>query len=51
VLIDPEDLAVAVHNLFSQEARDEMGALRIRKNKKPAPRKMAKQPPISGPTT
>jgi predicted type IV restriction endonuclease len=34
VLIDPEDLAVAVHNLFSQQARDEMGPLRIRKRKK-----------------
>ncbi len=34
VLIDPEDLAVAVHNLFSQEARDEMGPLRIRKRRK-----------------
>ncbi|MEX2310132.1 MAG: type I restriction enzyme HsdR N-terminal domain-containing protein [Pirellulales bacterium] len=34
VLIDPEDLAVAVHNMFSQEARDEMGPLRIRKSKK-----------------
>jgi len=34
VFIDPEDLAVAVHELFAQEARDEMGPLRIRKNKK-----------------
>ena len=51
VLIDPEDLAVAVHEMFSQEARDEMGPLRIRKNKKPAPKKTIKQPPISGPTT
>jgi predicted type IV restriction endonuclease len=60
VLIDPEDLAVAVHNMFSQEARDEMGPLRIRKNRKPrmtvakpATKKPAasKQPPISGLTT
>ena len=36
VLIDPEDLAVAVHNLFTQEARDEMGPLRIYKKKKKA---------------
>lgn len=33
VLIDQEDLAEAVHNLFSQEARDEMGPVRIRKHK------------------
>lgn len=36
VLIDPEDLAVAAHALFSQEARDEMGPLRIRKKRKVA---------------
>lgn len=34
VLIDEEDLADAVHKLFTQEARDEMGPLRIRKRKK-----------------
>jgi predicted type IV restriction endonuclease len=51
VLIDPEDLAVAVHNMFSQEARDEMGPLRIRKSKKPraaaAKPVVAKLPPAS----
>jgi predicted type IV restriction endonuclease len=43
VLIDPEDLAVAVHNLFSQEARDEMGPLRIRKQRK-LPKKPGAKP-------
>jgi hypothetical protein len=33
VLIDLEDLAEAVHNMFTQEAREEMGPLRIRKRK------------------
>jgi hypothetical protein len=33
-MIDPEDLAEAVHGMFSQEAREEMGPLRIRKRKK-----------------
>jgi predicted type IV restriction endonuclease len=47
VLIDPEDLAVAVHNMFSQEARDEMGPLRIRKSKKPKPKVAVKAPPLS----
>ena len=50
VMIDPEDLAVAVHNMFTQEARDEMGPLRIRKRKvkaKPKPvAKVAKASPI-----
>jgi hypothetical protein len=50
VLIDPEDLAVAVHNLFSQEARDEMGPLRIRKIRKPksktAHKSEIKAPPL-----
>jgi len=36
VMIDPEDLAEAVHAMFTQEARDEMGPLRIRKKKKKA---------------
>jgi predicted type IV restriction endonuclease len=34
VMIDPEDLAEAVHAMFTQEARDEMGPLRIRKRRK-----------------
>jgi predicted type IV restriction endonuclease len=34
VMIDPEDLAVAIHEMFSQEAREEMGPLRIRKKRK-----------------
>ena len=42
VLIDPEDLAVAVHDLFTQEAREEMGPLRIRKR-----RKKAKSQPVT----
>jgi hypothetical protein len=33
-MIDPEDLAEAVHAMFTQEARDEMGPLRIRKQRK-----------------
>lgn len=61
VRIDPEDLAVAVHNMFSQEAREEIGPLRIRKTRKksvtPAAGKTKmtkkvtdKQPPIAAPT-
>jgi hypothetical protein len=41
VLIDPEDLAVAVHGMFTQEARDEMGPLRIRKSAKQKPKTSA----------
>jgi len=50
VMIDPEDLAVAVHSMFTQEARDEMGPLRIRKRKKATPKAKAKvsSPPIAG---
>jgi predicted type IV restriction endonuclease len=50
VLIDPEDLAVAVHNMFAQEARDEMGPLRIRKRKrKVKPKTDAVTPPVQQP--
>jgi predicted type IV restriction endonuclease len=34
VRIDPEDLAQAVQSMFSQEAREEIGPLRIRKTRK-----------------
>jgi hypothetical protein len=58
VRIDPEDLAEAVHNMLSMEAREEIGPLRIRKTRKktvkPAVAKkkttkevMIKQPPIA----
>ena len=46
-MIDPEDLAVAVHEMFSQEARDEMGPLRIRKRRKVARKPKAKSTPAS----
>jgi predicted type IV restriction endonuclease len=60
VRIDPEDLAQAVHNMFSQEAREEIGPLRIRKTRKipvksPTEKKKGtkvvtdKQPPIVAP--
>ena len=45
VLIDPEDLAVAVHEMLSQEARDEIGPLRIRKKRKPKDKPRAKASP------
>jgi predicted type IV restriction endonuclease len=39
VMIDPEDLALAIQAMFSQEAREEIGPLRIRKRrKKPKPK-------------
>ncbi len=41
VLIDQEDLAVAIHEMFTQESRDEMGPLRIRKRKGKAKQKPA----------
>jgi predicted type IV restriction endonuclease len=47
VMIDPEDLAVAVHEIFSQEARDEMGPLRIRKRRKVARKPDAKSTPAA----
>jgi hypothetical protein len=61
VRIDPEDLAEAVHNMFSQEAREEIGPLRIRKTRKkpakmPTTKRKAvkvvsdKQPPITSST-
>jgi len=34
VLIDPEDLAKAMHGILSQEAREEMGPARIRKRRR-----------------
>jgi predicted type IV restriction endonuclease len=34
VMIDPEDLAIAVRDLFSLEAREQMGPLRIRKRRR-----------------
>jgi predicted type IV restriction endonuclease len=38
LLIDEEDLANAIHDLFSGEAREQMGPMRIRRRaKKPAP--------------
>lgn len=45
VMIDQEDLAVAVHEMFSQEARDEMGPLRIRKRRKAVRKPDAKSAP------
>lgn len=48
VLIDPEDLAVAVHEMFSQDARDEMGPLRIRKRRKATGKPVAKIPTGAG---
>jgi hypothetical protein len=47
VMIDPEDLAVAVHEMFSQEARDEMGPLRIRKRRKVVRKPDAKSTPAA----
>lgn len=49
VMIDPEDLAVALHEMLSQEARDEMGPLRIRKRRKAAPKSrnaIDRSPPV-----
>lgn len=43
VMIDPEDLAYAVHELFTQEAREEMGPLRIRKRRKVTRRSKVKE--------
>ena len=34
VLIDPEDLAIAVQDMFSAEAREEIGPVKIRKRRK-----------------
>ena len=34
LLIDPEDLAKALHDLLSQEAREQIGPMRIRKKRK-----------------
>jgi predicted type IV restriction endonuclease len=50
VLIDQEDLAVAVHEMFTQEARDEMGPLRIRKRRSKAKQKSALAPDAKLPT-
>ncbi len=50
VLIDQEDLAVAVHEMFTQEARDEMGPVRIRKRKRNAKHKSAISPSTKLPT-
>ncbi len=47
VMIDPEDLAVAVHEMFSQEARDQMGPLRIRKRRKASRKSDAKSTPAA----
>lgn len=48
VLIDQEDLAVAVHNMFTQDARDDMGPLKIRKKKsKGKPKPAVKTPPAA----
>ena len=61
VRIDPEDLAAALHNMLSQESREEIGPLRIRKTrrrpvkpptekKKTAPKEVTiQQPPITAP--
>jgi len=38
VLIDPEDLAKAVHGMFSQDAREEMGPPRVRRKRRAATR-------------
>ena len=37
-LIDPEDLAKALHELFTPEAREQMGPVKIRRSKKRKPR-------------
>jgi hypothetical protein len=34
LLIDQEDLAKAIHDMMCQEAREEIGRIRIRKRKK-----------------
>ncbi len=38
ILIDPEDLAVAIHEMFSTEAREQIGPLKIRRKPKPRSR-------------
>jgi predicted type IV restriction endonuclease len=47
VMIDPEDLAVAVHDMFSAEAREEIGPVRIRKKRKVARKPDAKSSAIA----
>ena len=47
VMIDPEDLAVAVHDMFSAEAREEIGPVRVRKKRKVTRKPDAKSSPIS----
>ena len=47
ILVDPEDLAKALHDLFTTEARESMGPVKIRKSKKSQKRKRnpARRPP------
>lgn len=48
VLIDEEDLASAIHEMFSTEAREQIGPLRIRWKRTP---RAAKSPPESAPVS
>jgi predicted type IV restriction endonuclease len=45
VLIDTEDLAKAIHEMLSQEAREELGRVRIRKKRR-SPRKPTASAPL-----
>jgi hypothetical protein len=37
VLIDPEDLAAAIHDMLSQEAREEIGPVKVRRKRRKQP--------------
>jgi predicted type IV restriction endonuclease len=43
LLIDPEDLAKAIHDMMCQEAREEIGRVRIRKKRRTTRSKSTKQ--------
>jgi predicted type IV restriction endonuclease len=52
VLIDSEDLAKSLHEMLIQEARDQIGPVRIRKRRsstKQVKRQTKPQPPLAGP--
>jgi hypothetical protein len=56
ILIDEEDLANAVHSLFTLEAREQIGPMKIRRKRSPKPAKVEdKEPeaqvPVQPPTT